>query len=190
MSPGELRQVKDGGTGKAFMKEEPKMRNIIATPDYREYYIKHASSMGSKEDFRLICANVQALENIFNNVSLWMAWPFAKSLGIFIMMEVRKYEEKYGEIKIDDIVALKNYSTLLEHLSTVKKETIEKMIKDIEGDLVEISFTCDNEKCKKINILRIPRQNLPKPNMIIGIKCPNCGNDIKVRYKAPKKEKK
>jgi len=190
MSPGELKQIKEKGTGIAQFKTEPQRRNIIPTPDFREYYIKHAASMGTKDHFRLVCSNTQMAENMFNNVSLWMSWPFAKALGIYILMEVRKFEENYSEIKLDDIVALKNYMSLIKLLSSQKISSIDETIKKIEGDLVDVAFTCDNVKCKKINVVRIPRANLPKDNVIMGMVCPHCGNELKVRYKEPKKEKK
>ena len=163
-------------------------RDIIPLPDYKEYYVKHALAMDTKEDIRILFSNVQMGKRFFNNASLWMNWKFCKQLAIFLWMKVLEHEEKEGEINIEDEVALNNIIRVINYSNKIKVSDIEEKLRKMEKLYENVSFKCDNEKCNKINLVKIPKDQLTMKKGTFSFICQYCNSEIKAEYN-PKKIK-
>ncbi len=157
-----------------------KPRKIDPTPDYGEYYVKHASALETPDDLKLVLANIQTYDSMSNNVSLWMNWKFAKQLGIYLFLRVLKHEESFGQIDLKDEIALKNLREVLTIIKKYSIEDIDNEISTIMENITRLQLHCNNTDCGKEYSIKLPKDKFPQNLKKIDINCVYCGSIIHV----------
>lgn len=167
-----------------------KPKTVVTTPDFKEFYVKHALAMQTPEDLRLMLSNFQNVTELHNNVSLWMSWKFAKQLGTFLLLKVSEHEKQFGKIQFDDEISFNNMLRVIESINEVDVDEMKEKFEERQKENVTIHFKCTNDQCEVDNEIIINKSDMPKDEeQMIVFPCQYCGTKIEMKLGQNKKTK-